>query len=70
MSELTNRVREVARMVIADAEDDVQRFNGKRLTGDLVGEIQGCTNGLIFGLASCIENLADEIDRLDQPKQP
>ncbi|SKR94487.1 Uncharacterised protein [Mycobacteroides abscessus subsp. bolletii] len=57
-------------MVREDAENDVKDFDGRELTGRLIGEINGNTNGLIVGLANCIETLAYEIDRLEDRMPP
>ncbi|KRQ31381.1 hypothetical protein AOT83_04535 [Mycobacteroides sp. H001] len=65
MSAKTARAREIASEIRTDAEKDVKDFDGRELTGRLVGEINGNTNGLIVGLANCVEVLADEIERLE-----
>ncbi|AKC38419.1 TPA_asm: hypothetical protein PROPHIMCPROF_22 [Mycobacterium phage McProf] len=70
MSAKTIRAREIANEVRNDAATDVKNFDGRELTGRLVGEINGNTNGLIVGLANCIETLATEIERLENRMPP
>lgn len=52
------KVREVAAMIKADAEADVRKHDGQTIDGRRLGEIHGELNGLIVGLANCIEQLA------------
>lgn len=65
MSAKTQRVRQIANEVRNDAENDVKDFDGRELTGRLVAEINGKTNGLIVGLANCVWELSKEVERIE-----
>lgn len=58
------KVRAVAAEIRADAEADVRKHDGQPIDGRRLGTIHGEMNGLIVGLANCVEQLAadDSVD--------
>lgn len=56
------KVREIINQIRVDAENDVAKHDGRLMEGQRMGQIHGELNGLIVGLANCIEQLA-----LDEP---
>jgi hypothetical protein len=57
MEQSTEQLREVLRMIAADAEADVHRFEGLPFTGKTVAEYMGCQAAAIQRLAQIVEQL-------------
>lgn len=59
------KVRAIVDEIRKDAENDVQKHNGRPIDGQRLGTIHGELNGLIVGLANCIEQLALDDDPVE-----